>query len=484
MQFFRIITIFLSFFLVLIPGESFCQRKMERYKQEAFQCVEKNKKTFEDAAMAIHGFAETLYREYKSSMCLADLLEKDGFKVERGVADIPTAFVAVYGSGIPVIGILAEYDALPGLSQKPGVPYREPIEEGASGHGCGHNLFGSGSTAAAMAMKAVMQKHSLKGTVKLFGCPAEEGGSGKVYMSNAGVFQGIDVCLTWHPSDKNNVHLGSTLALNRFEVIFRGKSAHGAVDPWNGRSALDAVELMSVGVNYLREHVKPTVRIHSVIKDGGMAPNIVPDYARIYYYVRDVDRSGVEEVYKRVLKCAEGAALMTETTCEAKLMGGVYEYLTNRTLSEVVDRNMRLVGAPQFTEEEIEFAKTIQKNIGFPEVGLVDSIDAFKMPEDKGGGSTDVGDVSWLIPTSGETHLVAAPVGIPWHSWAVVSSSGSSIGFKGMHTAAKVLAASGIEILMNSKIIDNARKEFNEKTKGFVYKSAVSGKRHPILDED
>ncbi len=468
-------------FFVSIPGISFSQNQMDAYKREAIEWIDANHQQFEDAALAIHVFAETSLIEHKSAEHLVGMLERSGFIVERGVADMPTAFIASFGSGNPVIGVLAEYDALPGLSQKPAITYKEAVNNGASGHGCGHNLFGPGSVAAAIAIKTVMENHKLPGTVKLFGCPAEETVVGKVYMAKEGVFDDLGVCFTWHPGTKNKVDLGVSRAMNSFEVIFRGKTAHGSVDPWNGRSALDAVELMNAGVNFLREHVKDPLRIHYVINDGGNAPNIVPDYAKVWYFVRDVDRPGVEVIYERVLKCAEGAALMTETTMEVNLITGVYDYLPNHTLSAIVDKNLRMIGTQQFTEEELLFAKEMQNKLGIKEEGLSSEIEPFEEPKEISGGSTDCADVSWIVPTAGELGIVTAPLEIPWHSWAVVSCSATTIGFKGMNTAAKVLAASGIEVLMDKNAVKKAREEFAEKTKEFTYKSAVPNNQKPPL---
>ena len=335
----RILLVSCLFFFLFMSGSTFSQNRMNICKRDAVEWIDAYHQRFEEAARALHDFAETALKEYKSVKYLARMLEQEGFTVERGLADMPTAFMATYGSGKPVVGILAEYDALPGLSQKPAITYKEAVNPGAPGHGCGHNLFGAGSVAAALAIKSVMEQQKLPGTVKLFGCPAEEIVVGKVYMTKDGLFDGLDACFTWHPWNKNRAHIGITLAMNNFEVVFRGKTAHGAADPWNGRSALDAVELMNIGVNYLREHVKPTVRIHYIINDGGEAPNIVPDYARVWYFVRDINRTGVEDVYKRVLKCAEGAVLKTDTTMEVNLITGVYEYLTNQTLTAKLDRN-------------------------------------------------------------------------------------------------------------------------------------------------
>jgi aminobenzoyl-glutamate utilization protein B len=300
-------------------------------------------------------------------------------------------------------------------------------------------------------------------------------------MAKEGVFNGLDACFVWHPGTENKVNLGISRAMNSFEVIFRGKTAHGAGNPWMGRSALDAVELMNAGVNYMREHLKDPVRIHYVINDGGDAPNIVPDYAKVWYFVRDVDRPSVDEVYKRVLKCAEGAALMTETTMEVNLITGVYDYLPNHILSEIVDKNLRAVGAPQFNDKEQAFAREIQKNLDIKEEGLSTKIEAFEEPTGVSGGSTDCADVSWIVPTNGELGIVSFPINTPGHSWAIVSSSATSIGFKGMITAAKVLATSSIEVLMDKNSIQKARKEFDEKTEGFIYKSAVPANQKPPI---
>ena len=457
------------------------QNQTDACKQQAIQWVGSHQKMLNEAAMAVWEFAEIGLAEYKSSEYLADMLERQGFKVDRGVAGMPTAFVATFGSGKPVVGILAEYDALPGLSQKGAKSHKEPLNPAGAGQGCGHNLFGAASCGAAMAAKSVMQSRDLSGTVKLFGCPAEETLIGKVYMAKAGLFDGLDVCFTWHPSTENQISLGSSRAMNSFEVIFRGRTAHGAADPWKGRSALDAVELMNIGVNYLREHVKEPVRIHYVIKDGGKAPNIVPDYAKVWYFVRHADRAQVEKLYERVLKCAEGAAIMTETQMEVNLIAGVYEYLPNHTLSELLDKNFRLIGPPWFTEKEQAFAKQIQKNLGIDEEGLNSELKPFEKPKKLKGGSTDVADVSWIVPTAGTLRVAAAPIEAPWHSWVVVSCSASSIGEKATVIAAKVLAASAVEVLTEPTIVEKARAEFNQTTKGFTYKCAVPKNQKPPI---
>lgn len=466
-----------------LPASGYAADRTQEYKQEAISWTDAHAREFENAAKAIHDWAEISLTEYRSSKLLADMLEKNGFTMERGVADMPTAFVATFGSGKPVIGILAEYDALPGLSQKSALAVKEPMVPGAPGHGCGHSLLGSAGVEAAIAMKMVMEKHKITGTVKLFGCPAEETLLGKIYMAKAGVFNGLDVCLNWHPSSENKVDMGSNRAMNSFEVSFYGKTAHASGDPWDGRSALDAVELMDTGVNFLREHVKETVRIHYVIPDGGKAPNIVPDYARVWYFVRDANRKGVEEVYARVMDCAKGAALMTDTTMEVKMISGAYNYLSNRAVSEVVQKNLETIGAPQYTPEELAYARAMQKTLGAEEKGMNTKIAPLEDTKEVSGGSTDVSDVSWLVPTNGEMGIACIPEGSPGHSWAVASSSGASVGFKGMQVAAKVLATSGIDLLLTPAAVEKAQKEFAEKTKDFTYKNAIpDGQKPPVPD--
>jgi aminobenzoyl-glutamate utilization protein B len=448
-------------------------RKVLNIKKKAFREVDGLSKRLTDTARQIWEFNEIALEEYKSSQILAKFLEEQGFTIRFGAGDLPVAFVATYGQGRPVIGILGEFDALPGLSQKAGAVIKEPIHPGEPGHGCGHNLFGTASAGAAAALKAVMQQHHLEGTIKFFGCPAEETVEGKIYMIRDGAFSGLDICLDWHPSSKNEVNLKTSNALNNFEVIFRGRTSHAAGDPWNGRSALDAVELMNIGVNYLREHVHPTVRIHYVIPEAGMAPNVVPDYARVWYYVRGQDRVEVEEVYARVLKIAEGAALMTETTHHVHVITGVYNYLKNKAVASVLHRNLQLVGPPVFSPEEQKFARELQRTLGKKEAGMSQAIEPFTEPSEYiGGGSTDAADVSWLVPTA-SLNVACWPLDTPGHSWSVVSCSGSAVGFKGMVTAAKILAAAGIDFLSDPQLVRDAQAEFKEKTRDFVYKSAI-----------
>jgi len=464
-----------------ILGKQRSSKKVTKIKKAAIGHVNDMSEELSQIAGKIWEFAETAMEEYKSSKLLGDFFEKQGFEVKFGIGGVPVAFTATYGEGHPVIGILGEFDALPGLSQKAGFTIKEAIKSGEPGHGCGHNLFGVASAGAAVAVKKIMQQYKFNGTIKFFGCPAEETVEGKTYMAKAGAFSGLDVCLDWHPSDENEVNLNTSNALNNFEVTFHGKTSHAAGDPWNGRSALDAVELMNIGVNYLREHVPTTVRIHYVIKDGGKAPNVVPDYAKVWYFVRGKDRKEVEEIYARVLKIAEGAALMTETTHEVYVITGVYNYIKNKVVASVLHNNLTMVGAPPFTPEEQEFAKKLQHSFDKEEKGLSTVIKPFTEPESySGGGSTDAADVSWLVPTA-SLNVACCPLKIPGHSWGIVTCAGSSLGFKGMHTAAKVLAASAIDLFLKPKLILDAQKEFKEKTKDFVYKCAIPKDQKPRL---
>lgn len=453
---------------------------VDRLRRQAWESVAGHEQELIGLSDALWRYAETSLREVKSSAELADYLELQGFRVERGVAGMPTAFVATYGSGTPVIGILAEFDALPGISNR-AVARKEAVVEGAPGHGCGHNLFGAASVGAAVAAKEVMVRNRLPGTIKLFGSPAEETVIGKVYMARAGVFDGLDAALDWHPSDSTGADFSRTRALNNFTVEFFGKTAHGAGDPWNGRSALDAVELMNHAVNMLREHVPPSTRIHYVISDGGGAPNVVPDYASVWYYVRDLEREGVEKTYEWVLSTAEGAATATQTTYKVTLTTGVHSYLLNRPLTELLDRNLAAVGAPEWTEEEQEFARAIQRETGKPEKGMFEGIRPMPAEEIPAqGGSTDVAEVSRIVPTA-KVRVASAPIDVPWHAWPVVASGGMTIGHKAMLTAARTLGGAAVELLVSPDIIRAAKEAFDRKMEGKVYRSPIpEGQKPPI----
>ncbi len=462
---------------LLLPAGLSAQR-VQRLHQEAWAAVDRHADELVALSEAVWSYAEVALTETRSAEELAGYLERQGFRVERGVAGMPTAFVAEWGSGRPVVGILAEFDALPGLSNTT-APRQEPLREGAPGHGCGHNLFGAGSTGAAVAAKEVMEARGLTGTIRLFGCPAEETVVGKVYMARDGVFDVLDVCLDWHPGASNAVGFSSSRALNNFTVEFFGRTAHAAGDPWNGRSALDAVELMDHAVNMLREHVPTSTRIHYVIADGGGAPNVVPGYARVWYYVRDLERDGVETTYARVLRCAEAAALATETTHRITLITGVHSYLLNRPVTELLDRILHEIGPVEWTEEEQAFAHAIQRELARPEAGLSTEVET--MPEREqpaGGGSTDVAEVSRLTPT-GRINTACWPIGSPGHSWPIVVCSGMSIGQKGMLQAARVLGAAAVELMVSPDLVAAAQEEFQRKIADHPYTSPIPRDQKP-----
>jgi len=425
----------------------------------------------------VWGYTELGLEEVKSSKLLADELEKHHFQVERGVADLPTAFVATYGSGNPVIGIVAEYDALPGLSQK-AVSYKDPIVEGGPGHGDAHHAFGTASIGAALAIKDAMEKHKLSGTLKLFGTPAEEILVGKVFMARAGIFNGVDATLAWHPSTENSVDFGSCLALNSAKFTFFGQSAHSAADPERGRSALDAVEIMDVAVNFLREHVIDKARIHYVITDGGLAPNVVPDRAQVWYYVRAPKRTDVEEIYERIVNAAKGAALATGTTVEVNFITGGYEVLPNEALTQLQFKNLELVGPPKFSDEDKAFAKKLQESVNAQSDVIISETISPIRGNFIGPYSTDLGDLSWLSPLTGLS-VATRPKGVPNHSWQVTATGTTGIVHKPMIVAAKVIACTAIDLLTQPEELKKVREEFEARTKGFTYKCAVPSEQGP-----
>ncbi|MHC4150203.1 MAG: amidohydrolase, partial [Planctomycetota bacterium] len=386
--------------LILILTQISHAQTIDALKQHAIEETENLRPIINEMAIGLWNLSETALREMQSAELLISKLKDAGFSIEKGVAEMPTAFVATYGSGSPVIGILAEYDALPGVGNEP-VPERQARADGVkSGHGCGHNLFGAASVGGVIALKNMMEEHNLTGIVKLFGSPAEETVVGKVYMAKAGVFDGLDAVIDWHPSTETKTKNQPGRAMNNFEIEFFGQAAHAASDPWNGRSALDAVELLNYGVNMMREHVKPTTRIHYVIPSAGEAPNVVPEYAKVWYYVRDINREEVQKYYDRILKIAEGAALATGTTHKVHLITGVHEYLHNRPMQEAIQKNLEIAGAPEFSEEEQEFARAMQRFLGKEEKGFSTEVKplADKL-EPPSVGSTDVAEVSWIVPT-------------------------------------------------------------------------------------
>jgi aminobenzoyl-glutamate utilization protein B len=438
----------------------------------------------ERLALELWRHSEIALRELESAEMLAGVLEAEGFTVERGVAGMPTAFVASFGEGAPVLGILAEFDALPGIGNAV-VPRREPRADGhAHGHGCGHNLFGAASVTAAIALKRTLAELGISGTVRLFGSPAEETVVGKVYMARDGVFAGVDAVLEWHPDLETKVGNNTALAMNNFEVEFRGQAAHGAADPWNGRSALDAVELMNDGVNLMREHVRPSTRIHYVIASGGEAPNVVPEYARVWYYVRDTSRVTLQPTYEWVLEIARAAAIATRTEHEVTLITGVHAYNLNRPLQEALQRNLEAVGPVPFTDEDEAFARALQEHLGIETKGLAEEVKPLPDgPEPPSGGSTDVAEVSWLAPTAGFAVTTAA-AGVPWHSWATSASHGTPGAVRAARVAARVLAATGAELLVDAQLRERARAAFVEATRGAPYESPLPPDQAPPVPAD
>jgi len=444
--------------------------------------VDKGAPRMGDVAQQIWGFAEVGYQETKSSALLQKELKAAGFTVEAGVAGMPTAFVARFRNGDgPVIAILAEFDALPGLAQK-AEPGRAPIAGQEAGHGCGHHIFGAASVAAAQAVKAWMQANDVKGEVRVYGSPAEEGGSGKVYLVRAGLFSDVSATLHWHPSDENDASQEISLANISGKFRFAGLSAHASASPEKGRSALDGVEIMNVAVNYLREHIPSATRIHYVTTDGGSAPNVVPDKAEVYYYVRHADPQVVRDVMARVQKAAEGAAIATETKVTFEQTGGVYNMLPNDVLGRLMDQNLREVGGETWDAKDIAFGQAMTPNLSPTKLTLasVGEVKAYELGGG-GGGSTDVADVSWVTPTAGMTAATWVP-GTPAHSWQAVAAGGTPIATKGGVVAAKTLALTAADLFSDPAVIAKAKAELDQRRgQGFVYKAMV-GDRPPPLD--
>ena len=450
-------------------------------RETALQEVDKLATEIHLMAMKLWDYSEIALMEAQSAEFLIGVLENEGFTVQRAVAEMPTAFVASYGNGNPIIGVLAEYDALPGVGNA-AVPRREARQDGVTaGQGCGHNLFGAGSVGAAIALKRTMQKHGLQGTVRLYGTPAEETVVGKVYMAKAGVFDDLDAVLDWHPGLETGVRNQPGRALNNFQVEFFGQAAHGAADPWNGRSALDAVELMNYGVNMMREHIRPEARIHYVIPSAGDAPNVVPEYARVWYFVREADRKKVQEYYNWILKIAEGAALGTRTTHKVMLITGVHELLLNRPLQEAMQANLEHVGGPKYGEQDQEFARELQRSLGLEEKGLDTEVKPLAAEsEPVSGGSTDVAEVSYIAPTV-SVRVTSAAAGVPWHSWATAASHGTEGAVNSAYVAAKVLALTGVDMLMDADLMKRAKEAFLEGTGGKSYQSPIPIDQKPPL---
>ena len=437
---------------------------------------EADKKT----ALQIWEYAEVGYKEVKSAALHVQHLKDAGFTVETGVAGIPTAFVATYGTGSPAIGILAEYDALPGINQSTSAE-RDPIVGKNAGHACGHHLFGTASVSAGIAIKELIAAGKLKGTIKVFGTPAEEGGSGKVFLVRAGLFNNLDAVIHWHPDDVNAITTTSALANKSAKFKFYGISAHAAAAPDQGRSALDAVEAMDNMVNMMREHIPQETRIHYVITNGGKAPNVIPDFAEVYYYVRHPKRKDVVEIFDRVVKAAEGAALGTGTTMKYDIIGGTHDLLINKALAETMQANLDKVGGVNYTEAEIAFAKKIQPTMVAPiDMATAAQVKPLTYINEGNSGSTDVGDVSYALPTVGLRAATWVP-GTAAHSWQAVASGGTEIGTKGMLVASKTMAMTAIDLMSNPVLLAKAMEEFIKSKGDYKYK-ALLGDIKPALN--
>jgi len=446
-------------------------QNINKIKKEIKKSIENQKENLIKTSDAIWGFAETSLLEFESSKTLMDYARANGFEVKPGVAGIETAFTASYGQGRPIIGILGEFDANAGISQKL-KPTKEARIPGAPGHGCGHNLYGTASLGAAIAIKEQIEKGNFKGTVIFYGTPAEETIFAKVWMVREGLFDDLDVCMDWHPGDNIESSTQSSKALVDFRIKFYGSSSHASSDPWNGLSAVDAMELYANGLNYYREHIKPTSRIHYQIEKAGDVVNVVPDYAQIWTRLRENDRANVDILYERALNIAKGAALMTGTRYDIKLISGIYEIQVNRTGARIMYENLKSLGEIRYSDNETNYANTILRESGKPEIGIDGKIHPLRETLPAQGGSTDVGDVSQVVPVI-RMSATAAASGGPWHSWAVVACTGMSIGHKGMIYASKALAMTMADLYTNPKLISDVKKDFKENKKYEKYSPRI-----------
>ena len=450
-------------------------------KTGAMGWIDANASTLNRVNRNIWGWAETGLEEFKSSTELQDLLRANGFTIESGVAGMPTAFVASYGAGRPVIGILAEFDALPGLSQD-ATAERKSRPEVMAGHGCGHSVFGTASTAAAIGVRQALASGTIKGTVKLFGTPAEETGIGKTYMLREGVFKDVDTILAWHAGDTTRASWDFSKAMVSVKFKFEGLPSHASVSPHQGRSALDAVELMSVGANYMREHVKEDTRIHYVITNGGGQPNVVPPSAEVWYYLRANKHTDVEEYFVWLTEIARAAAAMSRTRLiETRIDADMHEVLPNRTLVELIQKNLELVGPPVFDDREKAFARATQKDLKPPPaLALAERVEPLAAgPPPQAPHSTDVGDLTWLFPV-GQLTVATYSYGAPGHSWQIAACTGMSIGEKGMMVAAKTLAGSAIDLYRSPELIQRARDDQKKMVGSQKYGTLIpEGQRAP-----
>ncbi|MCK1987073.1 M20 family metallopeptidase [Lysinibacillus fusiformis] len=449
------------------------------------QIIEDKREKLIEVSNQIWEYAETGFEEFKSAKLLCQTLAEEGFEVEQGVANIETAFIGSFGSGKPVIAFLGEFDALTGLSQNGGIAQPNPQQIGGNGHGCGHNLLGTGSLAAAIALRDYMQENNITGTVRYYGCPGEEIGGGKTFMAREGIFNDVDIALSWHPGTTNNIMSVATLACYEVYFKFKGKSAHAAASPHLGRSALDAVELMNIGVNYLREHIIPEARVHYAITNtGGSSPNVVQAEAEVLYFVRAPRVSQTDDIYQRICDIARGAALMTGTEVDIDLASALSNVIPNTTLEQVMYDNFVKLGTPSYTDAELHFAEAIRETLSEEEKkmdvqrnqklagkAIADVIDPF-MSDAFMAGSTDVGDVSWIVPTA-QCMTVCEPLGTPLHTWQIVATGTTSLAHKGMLHAGKILAATALDILQQPELIEQAQAELVDRRAGEVYTSPL-----------
>jgi aminobenzoyl-glutamate utilization protein B len=439
-----------------------------------FDSIDEIRARMLEVNQAIWSYAEPGLEEHRSSKELQDWLSENGFSIRSGVSGMPTAFVASYGAGKPVIAYLAEYDALLGVSQK-AVPRREARDDPSivAGHGCGHSVFGTGTAAAAIALSKVMVREKLPGTVRLYGTPAEETVDAKTYMLRDGLFEDVDVVLSWHASDRTGASYSYSKAVAGARFTFKGLPAHASASPHQGRSALDGIELMNVGVNYLREHVPQDSRIHYVVTDGGAQPNVVPPIASSWYYVRADRHDTVERVFGRIVDIARGAALMTGTEMTYVVDGDAHEVLPNRALSSLIHRNLEIVGPPRFDDAERAFARETQKDLAtIPDAPLFEGIEAVPEEPEQRASSTDQGDLSWHVPT-GSLVVASYAYGAPGHSWQVAASTGMSIGEKAMTVAAKTLAKTGLDLLVDPALLEEARRSFRDVRDPLTFRSLL-----------
>jgi len=467
-------------------------------KETAWKWIDEHKDGFIEISDKIWGYAEYGLCEEKSSKLIADKLKEHGFRVQHGVAGMPTAILAEWGSGKPIIGVEGEYDALPGISNKV-VPRKEPLIPGGMGHGCGHNVHGTTALTAAIAVRYALEKGGLPGTIRFYGTPAEENFGGKVFMVLRGLYDDAEAVFGHHPGALNGASLHSSNATVGVKFHYYGKTAHAAGNPEMGRSALDAIELMNVGVNYLREHVIQEARIHYVIEEGGGQPNVVPDYARSWYYIRAPRRDQVEPIYERIKKIAQGAAMMTETELKVDSSGGLYNLIPNKPMAETVVKNMREIGPPEYTKEELEFAAKIADS--FPKENKIAALQKMKVPNwehyvdldiaddvidpigegETMAGSTDVADVSWITPTI-EFGTACNVLGAPGHSWQFVACSGSGLGHKSLIFAAKTMAGSVLDMMTDPELLRQAKEDHKKRLGGQVYKPVGDPNREPPLE--